>query len=70
MEDASAGIFIEPENPQELVNAILTLAANPDWRRTMGQNGRDYVAAHFSREKTAEAYIVVLRDVLAKACAT
>lgn len=64
MEEARAGVAIEPENSAALVQAIMQLAANPELRQVLGQNGREYILRHFSRRLTAETYIRVLEGVL------
>ena len=63
VEEASAGVFVEPENNQDLVQAILGLAEDPAKRRQMGVSGRQYIINKFSREKTARDYITVLEAV-------
>ena len=60
IEEAGAGVFVEPENGAALVNAILALAKNPEHRQEMGVSGRQYILNKLSREKTARDYITVL----------
>src|SRR4029077_9044924 len=60
IEEAGAGVFVEPENSQALVRAILDLAEDSEHRRQMGASGRQYIVNKFSREKTARDYITVL----------
>jgi glycosyltransferase involved in cell wall biosynthesis len=60
LEEARAGVTIEPENSTALANAISDLAANRERARTLGQNGREYIVRKFSRRQTAENYIAVL----------
>ena len=60
VEEAGAGVFVEPENSKALVKAILDLAEAPERRRQMGASGRQYIVNKFSREKTARDYIAVL----------
>src|SRR5579864_7878650 len=64
VEEASAGIVIEPENPDALVAAIEQLNANPELRRAMGQKGREYIVKNFSRASTADKYIRVLETLV------
>jgi len=64
MEQANAGIFIQPENPTELVEAVVRLAADPGLRETLGRNGRQHVLQHFSRQHTARTYLDILHDLL------
>jgi colanic acid biosynthesis glycosyl transferase WcaI len=63
VEEANAGVFVEPENSKALVNAILDLAEDHARRRQMGANGRQYIVDKFSREKTAQDYIAVLEGL-------
>ncbi len=60
IEEAGAGVFVEPENSKALVMAVLDLAEDPEHRRQMGASGRQYIVNKFSREKTAQDYITVL----------
>jgi glycosyltransferase involved in cell wall biosynthesis len=64
LEEARAGIVIEPENAADLVNAACRLAANQELAREMGKNGREYIVRKFSRHHTAEKYIRVLEEML------
>ena len=66
LQHADGGIFVTPEDPEALVNAIKTLAADPALRQAMGRNGRQYVQQNFSRQQTAIAYLDVLEDLLGK----
>jgi colanic acid biosynthesis glycosyl transferase WcaI len=64
LEEAGAGLVVEPQNSEALAQAINQLAANPELRHGFGQNGREYVLRRFSRGATAESYIHVLEDLL------
>jgi colanic acid biosynthesis glycosyl transferase WcaI len=66
IEDAGAGIFIEPENAEALVNAISRLSANRELGLALGQKGREYILQNFSREHTAEKYIAELYSLVGK----
>jgi len=63
VEAAGAGIFVEPQNSEALVEAIAALASDPDRRKAMGTNGRNYIVTYLSREKTAQKYLEVLEGV-------
>jgi len=67
VEEAKAGLVIEPENASALVEAIQRLAADSNLCQRLGQNGRAYIVERYSRRKTAEVYLDVLRRVLAGA---
>jgi colanic acid biosynthesis glycosyl transferase WcaI len=64
LEEARAGLVIEPENSGALVKSIRYLAANRELAREMGRNGREHILRNFSRRQTAEKYISVLEDLL------
>jgi colanic acid biosynthesis glycosyl transferase WcaI len=67
MERSRAGICIEPENLQELCEAIVKLR-NEDWlRESLGRNGREYIIRNLSRARTADEYLEVLSEVIAGA---
>ncbi len=66
LEQANAGVFIHPENPADLADAILRLAANPALCESMGSNGRQHVLQHFSRRQTAQTYLKILQAMLAE----
>lgn len=61
---ANAGICIEPENAQELTDAILKLADQPDDGKQMGKNGRQYIKDHFNRVKLADTYLDLLQNLV------
>ena len=64
MEQASAGIFITPEDPTGLAEAVMRLAADPALRESLGHNGRQHVLHYFSCQRTAKVYLDVLQDLL------
>jgi glycosyltransferase involved in cell wall biosynthesis len=64
LEEAHAGLVIEPENSDALVNAIRSLLANPEVAGKLGRNGREYIVRKFSRRETAENYIRILEKLL------
>lgn len=63
MDEAGAGIFVEPQNATDLAAAIVQLASDPQLCSVLGNNGRDYVVSHFARQQTATRYIDVLESV-------
>ena len=64
VDEAQAGLFMEPENPDALAEAILHLAADSELRESMGSNGARHILRHFSRQQTAKDYLAVLRSVV------
>jgi len=63
VEAAGAGMFVEPEDNEALVQAILNLADDPQRRQYMGISGREYIVSRLSRARTAQTYISVLDDL-------
>jgi glycosyltransferase involved in cell wall biosynthesis len=63
LDQAQAGVFVEPENQIALVQAIIQLYRDTALRQTLGHNGRTYIVEHLSREKTAKLYTTVLDKV-------
>ena len=53
VENANAGIFVEPGDPTSLAEGILNLYERPDKTRLMGLNGWEYVVKHFDRRTIA-----------------
>ena len=66
MEKAQAGVFIEPEDPVALTQAVIQLYNDVDLRQTLGRNGRQYILEHLSRKQTAKVYTDVLEKVILK----
>jgi glycosyltransferase involved in cell wall biosynthesis len=60
IEDAKAGLYVEPENPQAFVEAVLKLKENGELCTTYGQNGLDFVSKNFDRYKLAKNYIDII----------
>lgn len=63
VEEAGAGLFVEPENTDAFVKAMLELKANPERAEDMGRQGREYVIRHYDRRKLAAEYLQCLLDV-------
>lgn len=53
--DAQAGIVVEPENPEAIAEAALKLYNDIELRKELGRNGRKYVMENFSRESITKA---------------
>jgi glycosyltransferase involved in cell wall biosynthesis len=63
VENAGAGICIEPEDATALSDAIRSLAADRDRLRALGDNGRRYVMEHYDRQKIAERFERLLYEL-------
>jgi glycosyltransferase involved in cell wall biosynthesis len=64
VEQAQAGIPVQPGNAPALAEAILTLACQPAVGRVMGLNGRSYVETHFDRVVLADKLARLLQELL------
>jgi colanic acid biosynthesis glycosyl transferase WcaI len=56
---ANCGLIIHPENPEALVEAVLSLRRDPVGQSGLGANGRAYVQLHFAKEKVLQKYDVL-----------
>ncbi len=61
VEEAGAGVFVEPEDSSALAEAIQVLSVDSERRRRMSISGREYILSHLSRERTAASYLEVLQ---------
>lgn len=65
LDQAQAGVCIEPGDPDALVQAVMDLHRDPALRCRLGENGRDFIVKHFSRDQKADQYLGVLEAVRA-----
>ena len=63
IEKAKSGLCIEPENYQQLAEAVLRLYNNPEFTESLGRNGRQFVKDNFDRDKLADTYLGILQQV-------
>ncbi|MGC9053243.1 MAG: glycosyltransferase family 4 protein [Candidatus Hydrogenedens sp.] len=59
LEEANAGIAVEPENVEEYTSGLIKMIQNPELRKNFGKKGREYVLAHFTRRENAKKYLSV-----------
>lgn len=64
IEAAGAGVFVPPESPAELAEAIRSMVRRPEYRRALGESGRAYVREQFDRRRTAHRYLALLRRLV------
>jgi glycosyltransferase involved in cell wall biosynthesis len=64
LQEANAGICIEPENERELVDAVGRLAADRNLGARLGLAGYSYVAAHYNLDELAAKYVTLLETSL------
>ncbi len=63
VDQARAGLFAEPEDPEALARAIETLADDPAEREAMGKRGRQWVLANATRSSLAARYLQVMEEI-------
>jgi glycosyltransferase involved in cell wall biosynthesis len=64
VEEGVTGMLVEPGDTTALGDAMLTLAADPDARRLMGEAGRARALEEFTEERMLERTAAVYREVL------
>lgn len=62
---AGAGICIEPENAEQLVEAVLRLASDRELGRALGRAGSQRIAAAYDYSELANGYADLIRGVVA-----
>src|SRR5690606_6578635 len=65
VEEADAGIFVEPENPEDFARKIRLYLENPEEIKRQGDNGFHYAKANFDRDVLAKTYLTHLLQVKA-----
>jgi glycosyltransferase involved in cell wall biosynthesis len=67
VEGAGAGICIEPENAEQLVAAVLRLAADRELARGLGRAGLARIAAAYDYAELATRYAELIRGLAREA---
>ncbi len=65
-DQAKAGLYAEPEDGRAIAEAIRALADNAELRRRLGEQGRNWVLEHASRERLAAHYLEMLEGLVAQ----
>jgi len=66
IEEARAGIAVEPESSAAIATAVQRLASEPTLAAELGCNGRDYVTAHFDRHALAQRFATMLAGLCSR----
>lgn len=64
LEEAQAGVAVEPEDARAFRDAIVRLATCPEEGARWAQNGREHVVAHYTRNEKADAFMACIEDTL------
>lgn len=62
--NAGAGVAIQPESEQELVEAVVQLADNRGRATALAESGYRHVMAHHTRDTLAKDYLELIADVV------
>lgn len=54
--EAGAAVYVEPEDPEALVSAVLHLFEHPAMAEALGKRGRAFAEARFDRDQLVEAF--------------
>lgn len=63
VEATQCGLCIEPENPEQLAEAVLTLYRDPSLRDAMGQRGRQHAERNYSKQVVISRYDELLQRI-------
>jgi glycosyltransferase involved in cell wall biosynthesis len=63
VETANAGIFIEPENPEDFAKKIRIYLDNPNLVKRQGENGYKYAKQYFDRTVLAKQYLIEMQRI-------
>ena len=66
VEDAGAGVFVEPENPEAFAEAVLRLKNDLELVKRYTSRSRQFVSDNFSREVLAMKYLDVIERVVSE----
>jgi glycosyltransferase involved in cell wall biosynthesis len=66
VQDGKTGILVEPRNIESLANTVIKLIANPELRKRMGKNGRQFVVDNYDLRKNVLLLEDIYRNILDK----
>ena len=66
VEDAEAGLFAEPEDPDSFIDALRKMKSDPSMCAQMGERGYRYAAENYSRTAMAKKYLDVLQNLCSR----
>ena len=66
LDEAGAGIAVEPEDPRDFADAIIRLTDQPELRERFGRRGREHALAKYTRRMKAADYADILESVAAR----
>jgi glycosyltransferase involved in cell wall biosynthesis len=67
IDDGRTGLLVEPNNPQQIADAIVRLAQDHDLRQRVGQAARQEALERFEAKAVAEKTYMVYQSILKEA---
>lgn len=64
VDEAGCGLLVDPDQPEQIAEAMQWMLDNPEQAQLMGQRGRDAVLARFNWERESETLIQAYRKTL------
>lgn len=64
VEKAEAGIAMEPENADDLIQALLKMKSDPELCQKLGNNAHQNICSKYNRDQQAKDYIAIQKNVL------
>lgn len=56
IEASGGGICVEPENADQIADAVIKIYSDPEFAKELGKRGREYVKQYYSREVIVESF--------------
>lgn len=64
VEDAEAGVYVEPENPRDFAEKIKFYSSHPDQVVIQGEKGYKYAMSNFDRNVLAQKFISYIQNII------
>ncbi len=64
VEEADAGVYVEPENANDFASKILLYQKDPDRILRQGENGYNYARKNFDRQLLAKKYLTEIINII------
>jgi len=61
--EGNSVMFVPPEDPQTLAEAIIELLSNPKKMEKMGSNGRKFIVERYSRKDVAKKVVKIAKEI-------
>lgn len=63
LEEANAGVYVEPENAKDFAEKVLYYISNPELAKAQGEAGYEFAIANFDRAVLATNYLGALKSI-------